>query len=86
MDDVRAVMDAVGSRRAAFYALSEGASMSILWAATYPDARSPPAMWRLETHGGPKAGGPQESCALGGVGGVPAGGRRGVAPPTRAPR
>jgi pimeloyl-ACP methyl ester carboxylesterase len=37
MDDVRAVMDAVGSRRAAFYGLSEGAAMGILFAATYPD-------------------------------------------------
>jgi pimeloyl-ACP methyl ester carboxylesterase len=36
MDDARAVMDAVGSRRAAFYGLSEGAAMSILFAATYP--------------------------------------------------
>jgi pimeloyl-ACP methyl ester carboxylesterase len=30
MDDVRAVMDAAGSRRAAFYGLSEGAAMSNL--------------------------------------------------------
>ena len=37
MDDVRAVMDAVGSRRAAFYGLSEGAAMSILFAATHPE-------------------------------------------------
>lgn len=37
MDDVRAVMDAAGSQRAAFYGLSEGAAMSILFAATYPD-------------------------------------------------
>ncbi len=37
MDDVRAVMDAVGSRRAALYGLSEGAAMSILFAATYPE-------------------------------------------------
>jgi pimeloyl-ACP methyl ester carboxylesterase len=37
MDDVRAVMDAVGSRRAAFYGLSEGAAMSVLFAATYPE-------------------------------------------------
>jgi pimeloyl-ACP methyl ester carboxylesterase len=37
MDDVRAVMDAVGSRRAAFYGLSEGAAMSLLFAATYPE-------------------------------------------------
>jgi pimeloyl-ACP methyl ester carboxylesterase/class 3 adenylate cyclase len=37
MDDVRAVMDAVGSRRAAFYGLSEGAALSLLFAATYPE-------------------------------------------------
>ena len=37
MDDVRAVMDAVGSRRAAFFGLSEGGAMSILFAATYPE-------------------------------------------------
>jgi pimeloyl-ACP methyl ester carboxylesterase/class 3 adenylate cyclase len=37
MDDARAVMDAVGSRRAAFYGLSEGAAMAILFAATYPE-------------------------------------------------
>src|SRR5438128_6608288 len=37
MDDVRAVVDAVGSRRAAFYGLSEGAAMSVLFAATYPE-------------------------------------------------
>jgi len=37
MDDVRAVMDAVGSSRAALFGLSEGASMSALFAATYPE-------------------------------------------------
>lgn len=37
MDDVRAVMDAVGSERAALYGLSEGAAMSALFAATYPE-------------------------------------------------
>jgi len=37
MDDVRAVMDAVGSRRAALFGLSDGASMSVLFAATYPE-------------------------------------------------
>jgi len=36
MDDVRAVLDAVGSRRAALFGLSEGAAMSVLFAATYP--------------------------------------------------
>jgi len=36
MDDVRAVMDAAGSERAALVGISEGVSMSILFAATYP--------------------------------------------------
>ena len=53
MDDVRAVMDTVGSRRAAFYGLSEGAALSILFAATYPERTaalvvrscSPRTMW-----------------------------------------
>ena len=37
MDDLRAVMDAAGSERAALLGISEGAPMSILFAATYPD-------------------------------------------------
>lgn len=37
MDDVRAVMDAVGSARAALFGISEGGPMSILFAATYPE-------------------------------------------------
>jgi pimeloyl-ACP methyl ester carboxylesterase len=36
MDDVRAVMDAVGSERAALYGYSEGGVMCALFAATYP--------------------------------------------------
>ncbi len=36
MDDVRAVMDAAGSERAALFGHSDGASMCILFAATYP--------------------------------------------------
>ena len=36
MDDVRAVMDAAGSERAALMGISEGVSMSLLFAATYP--------------------------------------------------
>ena len=36
MDDVRAVMDAVGSERAAVFGASEGGNMSLLFAATYP--------------------------------------------------
>ena len=53
MDDVRAVMEAAGSRRAAFFGLSEGAAMGILFAATYPErvaalvvrSCSPRTMW-----------------------------------------
>lgn len=37
MDDVRAVMDSVGSSRAALLGVLEGGPMSILFAATYPD-------------------------------------------------
>jgi class 3 adenylate cyclase len=37
MDDVRAVMDAVDSRRAALLGYSEGGPMCILFAATYPE-------------------------------------------------
>ncbi len=37
MDDVRAVMDAAGSRQAALIGASEGGPMSILFAATYPE-------------------------------------------------
>jgi pimeloyl-ACP methyl ester carboxylesterase len=37
MDDVRAVMDAAGSKRAALFGVSEGAPMSLLFAATYPE-------------------------------------------------
>ena len=40
MDDVRAVMDAVGSQRAALLGISEGGPMSLLFAATYPERTS----------------------------------------------
>jgi class 3 adenylate cyclase/alpha-beta hydrolase superfamily lysophospholipase len=36
MDDIRAVMDASDSKKAALYGFSEGASMAVLFAATYP--------------------------------------------------
>ena len=36
MDDIRAVMDATGSSRAAMFGLSEGGPLSTLFAATYP--------------------------------------------------
>jgi class 3 adenylate cyclase len=47
MDDVRAVMDAVGSERAALFGISEGAPMSIMFAATYPERT-----WALILEGG----------------------------------
>jgi class 3 adenylate cyclase len=37
MDDLRAVMDAAGSRRAALFGFSEGGPMSLLFAASYPE-------------------------------------------------
>ena len=37
MDDVRAVMDAALSEKAALYGVSEGGPMALLFAATYPD-------------------------------------------------
>ncbi len=37
MDDVRAVMDAVGWERAAVFGISEGGPMSMLFAASYPE-------------------------------------------------
>jgi class 3 adenylate cyclase len=46
MDDVRAVMDAVGSERAAVMGVSEGGPMSILFAATYPERA-----WALVLYG-----------------------------------
>jgi pimeloyl-ACP methyl ester carboxylesterase len=40
MDDVRAVMDAAGSEKAALFGVSEGGPMSVLFATTYPDRTS----------------------------------------------
>src|SRR6187200_2925367 len=37
MDDVRAVMDTVGSQKAALFGVSEGGPMCALFAATYPE-------------------------------------------------
>lgn len=47
MDDVRAVMDASGSERAAIMGWSEGVAMSALFAATYPQRA-----WALVLYGG----------------------------------
>ena len=40
MDDVRAVLDTVRSKRAALFGVSEGGPMSVLFAATYPERSS----------------------------------------------
>jgi class 3 adenylate cyclase len=37
MDDIRAVMDATGSSRAALFGVSEGGPLSLMFAATYPE-------------------------------------------------
>jgi pimeloyl-ACP methyl ester carboxylesterase/class 3 adenylate cyclase len=53
MDDVRAVMDAAGSRRAAVLGMSEGAPMTLVFAATYPERTAAIVIW-----GGPVTGRP----------------------------
>ena len=45
MDDIRAVMDAAGSERAALFAVSEGGPMSILCAASAPDRVAALVLW-----------------------------------------
>jgi class 3 adenylate cyclase len=45
MDDIRAVMDAVGSRRAALIATGEAGAMATLFAATYPERVSALVLW-----------------------------------------
>jgi len=45
MDDVRAVMDAAGCERAALLGMSEGATMCMLFAATYPERTSALVLW-----------------------------------------
>jgi pimeloyl-ACP methyl ester carboxylesterase len=47
IDDVRAVMDAIGSRQATLLGFSEGCAMSVVFAATHPDRVS-----RLILYGG----------------------------------
>jgi class 3 adenylate cyclase len=45
MDDVRAVLDAVGSPRAALLGSSEGGPLSLLFAATYPERTAALVLW-----------------------------------------
>lgn len=53
MDDVRAVMDAVGSERAALLGVSEGGPMCALFAATYPDRTSALVVYGTYARRGP---------------------------------
>jgi pimeloyl-ACP methyl ester carboxylesterase len=45
MDDVRAVMDAAGSQKAALFGWSEGGPMSILFSATWPERTEALILW-----------------------------------------
>ncbi|MEZ5078883.1 MAG: adenylate/guanylate cyclase domain-containing protein [Solirubrobacterales bacterium] len=45
LDDIRAVMDAAGSERAALLGMSEGAQICMLFAATYPQRTSALLLW-----------------------------------------
>jgi pimeloyl-ACP methyl ester carboxylesterase len=54
MDDVRAVMDAVGSQEAALFGASEGGPMCALFAATYPERVRALAMYGSYARGLPE--------------------------------
>ena len=45
MDDVRAVMDAAGSKQAALVGISEGGPLSLVFAATYPERVRSLVLW-----------------------------------------
>jgi class 3 adenylate cyclase/pimeloyl-ACP methyl ester carboxylesterase len=50
MDDIRAVMDAVGMDSAAIFAISEGGPLGILFAATYPERVTSLALYGTGAH------------------------------------
>jgi class 3 adenylate cyclase len=52
MEDVHAVLDAVGSERAALFGISEGGPMSLLFAATYPERTIAVALYGSEPPAG----------------------------------
>ena len=70
MDDVRAVMDEIGSRRAAILSFSEGACMSALFAATYPDRVSHLILFGGLFPGRRSVAKRDDACANGGAAGV----------------
>jgi len=48
IDDIRAVMDDVGSKQAAIFGVSEGGSMACLFAATYPQRTRALILWGVQ--------------------------------------
>jgi class 3 adenylate cyclase len=52
MDDLRVVMDAVGSERAALFGVSEGGPMCLLFAATYPERTTALVIYGSYSHSG----------------------------------
>jgi class 3 adenylate cyclase len=51
MEDMRAVLEAVGSERAVVFGSHEGGQMAALYAATYPEATEALALFQLTSHG-----------------------------------
>lgn len=47
-DDIRAVMDAVGSEQAVLFGVSEGGSMTCFFAATYPERTRALILWEVQ--------------------------------------
>ena len=54
MDDIRAVMDAAGSERAAILGFSEGGQLSMMFAATYPERTSALLLVRIGRRRAPR--------------------------------
>jgi pimeloyl-ACP methyl ester carboxylesterase len=50
MDDVRAVMDEVGSEHAVIFGMSEGGALTVLFAATYPERTLGVVLYGAEAH------------------------------------
>ena len=61
MDDVRAVMDAAGSEKAALFGYSEGGPMSILFSATYPERTTALVMYGSYAR---RVKGPDHPCGM----------------------
>jgi pimeloyl-ACP methyl ester carboxylesterase/class 3 adenylate cyclase len=69
MDDLRAVMDAAGSERAAIVGISEGGPLAILFAASYPERVSSLALCGTFVLGPASAGAHEDSSVFNQLGG-----------------